>query len=704
MELVIKDEQVQKALDATKAKLKAWGAAVDRAGRESFQAVNDSAQSMVPQTVATVGVLGASMAAVRASAIAVGIAGRTAFTLMTTSVLRAATVMGALSLTASRFLKGTKAADWLDKIFSNSALAEKAGRWTRFLGLLSGSSVIRDIGNRMERFGLGTAIVQGFRTGGFVGGIGASIGAAIRSSKSVIIGAMGSVLGSVGRGLSAPFGMALGLFRRSPAGEGAAGGGIASTASGANAVAGAFGRATTSVREFVTVSGALKAVGNNITSIALKVGGLAAIISGPALIAAKNLVSNAKEMGKKGLIPESWVTQAQNVSDAMQEAKDAVSVAWAQIGVLALPIIKSMAENTAKLADTLGGFIQENRELAQQVIVTAAKIAGIAAGFAVFGKAVAVVAPLLPMIVSPIGLIVAGVGALVYLFPQIRSVAVQVFNFFRDQFGFLVPIVSQTIQGISNAISGGSISAASRVLWAGVNLIWLEGVNKLRETYQDVVTSIAGFGINMFAGLKTAWVVSMQFMGDAWDVLMGGFVTAWNVVQNAMARGIARLIAWWEGLDVEEVLKALSEAQKYDNSKGKADREKRIIDRDAQAKKDLDEIEKRRKEQLEANKDISQERKKQANEELEKARKEFDAAQAHASEIATRRAKFPGLSSDEKFGSSQLGTFSTAALGRQQYGDSALVVLRSIDKGIKDLNTAVGKGGVGLRFTFQKFK
>lgn len=879
VELYINDETVKQSLEDVKVKLKTFGAAVDATAAASFTRMSSTAVASTAVTGTSVGILAATMGVLRSSVYSVGLAFRSVFAYASTSVVKATAVLSGLSTIANKFFSKSAFTGFLNRFLSSNETSQAVGRWTRFLGQLSGSSALKTIGNQIERIGLGAMIAHGFQTGGVSGGIGASISASIRSAKSMIGAAVVNVVTSPFREAGSIIGSLLGSRSSSSINTAEA---IAGSGSVVPTLASGLERSNRASVSLVRSLGGLKAIGGTISSLATKVGGLAAAISVPALLAARKFAKTSEEMIDKAkkdgvtleslihkkyggdfentgpksaeekaeqkksdllerlrkatenaekshksklaqiradagmsdeqkeaqrqarldairkagldapalaqkkaeetiakireaaavgdksreektlaarkkisenaetaekkrqealakvqaggtstidgeqnrqlalmarlqrekekleakpkesvdknakkstsLVSVSDIKAAAEVSDLFDKLKRSTAAAWAQIGAAALPIIKSMTENMILATNAVGLFLSQNRQLITTIVSMAAKVASIAAAVAVLGNSFSMAIPYIAAMLSPLGLATAAIAGIAYAFPTIRQEAVAVFSFLFGNFVYLGKILDQTMQGMADALAGGSLRAAANVLWSGLNLAWLKGTEQLRDVYRTMITNIASMGIDLWSSLQSSWTVAMQFLGDAWDVVMGGMVSTWTTVQNSLARGLARIIAGITGQNVEEVLATLTEMQEFDAKSSKEKRDANLSKREKEAKRRLEEIEKRRKEDQGGNTEEDEARRKQAEKDLDKAQKEFDAAKKAAANAKGRGRLGAGLAASSSLkDSASLGTFSTAVVGRQTIG--GFKELQNMDKNLQIIADAAEKGG-----------
>lgn len=708
VEMTIDDRDVQASLDRVKSRLKTFGSAVDAVGTKSFATMGTVATASTATTATKVGILAATMGVLRASINAVGVAFRSVFNYATTSVTKAIAVTGTLAVLVAKLAPNSRFKSLFDAFLSRSSMTEAVGRWTRFAGMLTGSSVFRDMGNRIERMGLGASIVKGFQNG-LGSGLSATLGAAFRSTKSIIASSITGLVGAPFRMIRAGAGAAVGAVT---------GGGAASSggAGQSAAIASGLTRATASGNAFGALSSTFARVASAIGGVALKVGGLAGAISGPALLAAKAFVNSAQEMidksketgqaleelisekyGSNSIVSKGDIESAAELSRLMKTLKQAMAAAWAQIGIAALPVLKSMTENMIAVATAVGNFLSQNREMITTVVTWAARIAGAAAAIGSLVAGFSAFAAMLPMIMSPLGMITIGVTALAYFFPQLRTYAMQAFEYLFGSFAELSAIVQTTMGGISDAIAGGDLMLAGRVLWAGLYALWLQGTARIRSVYIDMVTGLSGIFINLFAGVRKAWSVTTSFLLEAWTTVSRGVADIWTKTQNGLARLFARMIAGITGQNVDEVLATLNEMQNADSQSRKNSRAQADAERLKQSANTVDQIEKERQAAIEANKDIGDQKHKDAEDALKKAKEELDAYRLQAKELAAnKKAAAPAAAANKevatklKFESETLSSFSTAGVGRTNiagFSDFASMV-RALEKIVDNTDPA----------------
>ena len=255
------------------------------------------------------------------------------------------------------------------------------------------------------------------------------------------------------------------------------------------------------------------------------------------------------------------------------------------------PALMSAAKPVMGFIDGLTDLASKNNEAVANIAkfgVAAVAIGGALTGLglslqaASFGfggilKAVGSLGAVVGLVLSPIGLIVGGVTALVMLGPQLkgafsgaldgvaemagaagdsfRAVAADGMVFFSD----LATTATTTFNGIYEALSAGDLVGAMDVLWAGLMAGWLRGVEALMgyvdpwiATFQNVFTyagtEIAVVWEQMWTGLSaTANTIGAALTGAfdniingvlaSWDTLEAGILKSWNYIQSFFKKG-----------------------------------------------------------------------------------------------------------------------------------------------------------------------
>ncbi len=257
---------------------------------------------------------------------------------------------------------------------------------------------------------------------------------------------------------------------------------------------------------------------------------------------------------------------AEVFTDAMDDLASTTKMAGFNIGASLAPILIKITDLITKVSSKISKLINQNRPL----IVLIAKIAGVFAGaglgllafgkviglcalqigvlskvFAGVGIAINAIIAVLGAIISPIGLVVAGVLALGFVFFKFTDIGqkslawlTDKFKLFADKVKYVFGDVGQAFGGIKDAIMAGDIELAFKILSTALNLIWLKTVNALYEpwtkfknfmvkTYYDAVYGIVLVGQMAFGGLEAAWIEAVNGTAKALVKVMGWFSDEW---------------------------------------------------------------------------------------------------------------------------------------------------------------------------------
>jgi len=196
-------------------------------------------------------------------------------------------------------------------------------------------------------------------------------------------------------------------------------------------------------------------------------------------------------------------------------------------------------------------------------------IGGLATAASAAGAVLGVVGTVLAALFSPIGLIIAGIAALVVAFVDFGSVTSSVIGFFKEEFGGLVELVGATVGAIVSALTRGDIEAAGEVLFAALNLIWLEGVTALKSVWTDFTNGLA----DTYASIESGWTDLVFDLASVWVDFTSALESTWEGAVNYLAEKWIDLQGLFDsGLDTEGAKQALrdqadSKAKEIENQR-----------------------------------------------------------------------------------------------------------------------------------------
>jgi hypothetical protein len=248
---------------------------------------------------------------------------------------------------------------------------------------------------------------------------------------------------------------------------------------------------------------------------------------------------------------------AADFGDAWNRVQRAIRSVVFSLGGAIAPV---MTEFYNSIKNTIGGlsiWIQENRGLAVSLfqiasavasagtalliispIVTgfSAAIGGVVAIVKTVGVAIGLVGTILSALLTPIGLVVAGMAGFTAYLLTATEFGAKTLAWLGDAFNSLKETALRAWQGIGDALAAGDIALAAKILWLSLAMEWQRGVNILNQSWQDwkafflKVGSEASHNLALvlndgWAFTQAAWAETVNFMANLWS----GFV---NVVQH----------------------------------------------------------------------------------------------------------------------------------------------------------------------------
>jgi hypothetical protein len=185
------------------------------------------------------------------------------------------------------------------------------------------------------------------------------------------------------------------------------------------------------------------------------------------------------------------------------------------------------------------------------------------------GTAIATLGSVLASILSPIGLVIAGVVGLAGYLLYVSGVGGKALTWLSSMFMNLKSTALAAFQGITDALAAGDMALAAKILWLTLKMEWQRGVGWLQEkwigfkeyflsVWTDAVYGLSKIMTSAWAGLQSVWTETVAAMSTAWTVFSSGAVSAWKGAQNFIAKGIVRLMGMLDdSVDVEGTMNIL---------------------------------------------------------------------------------------------------------------------------------------------------
>ena len=168
---------------------------------------------------------------------------------------------------------------------------------------------------------------------------------------------------------------------------------------------------------------------------------------------------------------------------------------------------------------------------------------------------------------NKIGSIVSGFGNV--LQASFASMGVGVVGL-QDRFASLLGTASQTWQGIQDALAAGRLDLVFKVAWAGIRVVWTQGVNFLyekwlwisgiiQEVWAATVYKISELFVKSWYGSQAVWTEMVFGMQATWLVFTKNFMDAWSTASTYVAKGLAWIYAKLAGFDAAEMVRIVEE-------------------------------------------------------------------------------------------------------------------------------------------------
>lgn len=255
------------------------------------------------------------------------------------------------------------------------------------------------------------------------------------------------------------------------------------------------------------------------------------------------------------------------ISGPGAKAAKALGDAFTDVGrtlkAVAFAVGRSLAPTlmraTAAITD-FGASVSKWVRANQAIIITAGlasvAVGGLAAAVLALGSAmtlaapvfrllaggVGIVASVFSVLMSPIGLVIAAVGAAGYAFARFTSTGKASIKWLGDSFGwlsrvaadhfaFIARIAGKAWGGIADAFAAGELGLAIEIAMRGARLAWLIGIDKLKAAWDSLGRFVATSAAEMWAAVKITWAKFIDWAWSSFPKLSEATATLWaNVV------------------------------------------------------------------------------------------------------------------------------------------------------------------------------
>jgi tape measure domain-containing protein len=224
---------------------------------------------------------------------------------------------------------------------------------------------------------------------------------------------------------------------------------------------------------------------------------------------------------------EAMDKQSKTLGGRLAALKDEITQALLPIGQAIMTVLKPVVDaariavaSLARITPALGGLA---------VTIGLVSVAGVAAGIAIttlggiivavgalisaVGTIVGTVGAVVAAIWTPVTVVVLGVAAALAVvtaaiaYAAVASgVAGDAITYLRSSFAGLTAIASNTFKGISDALAGGDMQLAAKILWAGLKVAFLSGLNELTKLFMNQYAIMGTATARIVSEIANLWI------------------------------------------------------------------------------------------------------------------------------------------------------------------------------------------------------
>lgn len=242
--------------------------------------------------------------------------------------------------------------------------------------------------------------------------------------------------------------------------------------------------------------------------------------------------------------------------DTWDKLKNTFGAVSMQIGAALAPAITDLMSRVVPVVGQVVQWIRENGGLIKGVAMLGVGLTVAGAALTTFAGLLTGIAFVIGAITSPLGIMIGLVAGLGVAIIQYFGGATNALNMLRDAFpGLLAPI--QEVGGaIMKFLNAGEYQKAAEVLWLGLRLAWVTGVDALNQE----------------------WVIWKHAFLEVFDSAATYVVKKWAKLQNTLSKGIVSAMAFFDASinvdDVNAELEAMLQQQLATTDTAAASRQK----------------------------------------------------------------------------------------------------------------------------------
>jgi cob(I)alamin adenosyltransferase len=256
---------------------------------------------------------------------------------------------------------------------------------------------------------------------------------------------------------------------------------------------------------------------------------------------------------------------AEQLTDALDALWKSVKMGVFRIGAALAPTFQTLAEVITGAIAKASDWIDQNRPLvAMGLQVAAAVVAagaalialGVAVQVAAFalgglvtlasaaGTAIGVITTVLGALLSPIGLVAAAVVGLGITIANTTGATGKVIDWLGEKFDALAEWTGAVFGGVRDALAAGDITAAARVLWAGLKVAWNKGTMPLKTAWANVMASFSSLATDAFFAVRKSWLSLSTWFWKKFPDFTSRIATGWANMWGSIKAITAKVQSW----------------------------------------------------------------------------------------------------------------------------------------------------------------
>lgn len=377
------------------------------------------------------------------------------------------------------------------------------------------------------------------------------------------------------------------------------------------------------------------------------------------------------------------LTMSAESAEAAEHFKDTLNILWrvvrkvsTTIASAVIPLLQEAADAAIRCTVSVIGWLRANKALVVTVFkiavaVTAAGLAIAALGTAIIGVSKVIgwlatvtktvgagfslMMTLIAGLANPVTLAIAAIVALGAVLLTCTDAGQKALVWLGEQFGALRDTVYKVVGGMADALAAGNLTLAAQVLWAGLKLAWEQGTHALLQVWLALKGKFLGIVNDFVYGGQALWVEFVAGVQSLWARLVGFLRSTWAKFSAWHARAVENTANWiakrWlelqglfdDTLDVAAAKESVDQQSQQRFDEIAAQEQADLTDIEKSKEQALAEAAKRRDERLAeiGSADVENERKQRAEHdqrlrdsqaELDKAKADLDAARAAAAQ------------------------------------------------------------------------